>query len=119
MLGRNALDHNLIWDQQSMRLAQQLGDSVAFGLNSELWSPRVVRGEEMLFAQYGERLSTIQPVKDLVNAGIHVHFEGGKPDEPPLWRIERFVTRVDRFETRSERARRRSGAEGVRRARLG
>lgn len=114
MLGRNALDHNLIWDAASMNLARALGDTVAFGLNSELWSPRIVRGEEMLFAQYGERLGSIQPVKDLLAAGIHVHFEGGKPDEPPLWRIERFVTRVDRFQTRSERARQRSSAAGVR-----
>ena len=106
MLGRNALDHNVIWDQQSIALARQLGDSVAYGLNSEIWSPRVVRGDEMLFAQYGERLATIQPVKDLVTAGLNVHFEGGKPDESPLWRIERFVTRVARYATRSERARR-------------
>ena len=113
LLGRNALDHNLIWDASSIRLAKELGDAVAFGLNSELWSPRIVRGEEMLFAQYGERLANIQPVKDLVDAGVHVHFEGGKPDEPPLWRIERFVTRVDRFQTRSERARQRSNAEKV------
>ena len=114
MLGRNALDHNLIWDTESMRLARALGDTVAFGLNAELWSPRIVRGEEMLFAQYGERLGRIQPVKDLLDAGIHVHFEGGKPDEPPLWRIERFVTRVDRFQTRSERARQRSSEARVR-----
>ena len=106
MLGRNALDHNVIWDQHSIAFAKQLGDSVSFGLNSEIWSPRVVRGEEMLFAQYGERLGGIQPVKDLVAAGLNVHFEGGKPDEPPLWRIERFVTRVARYATRSERARR-------------
>jgi hypothetical protein len=106
MLGRNALDHNVIWDRLSIGMARQLGDKVTFGLNSEIWSPRVVRGEEMLPAQYGERLDSIQPVKDLVAAGIPVHFEGGKPDEPPLWRIERFVTRVARYATRSERARR-------------
>jgi predicted amidohydrolase YtcJ len=106
MLGRNALDHNVIWDATSIGLAKSMGDKVTFGLNSEIWSPRIVRGDEMLFAQYGERLATIQPVKDLVNAGIPVHFEGGKPDEPPLWRIERFVTRVARYATRSERARR-------------
>ena len=105
-LGRNALDHNLIWDKRSIAPAKALGDSIAFGLNSELWSPRIVRGEEMLFAQYGERLSKVQPVKDLVGAGLNVHFEGGNPSEPPLWRIERFVTRTDRFQTRSERARR-------------
>jgi predicted amidohydrolase YtcJ len=105
-LGRNALDHNLIWDQKSIAAAKGMGDSIAFGLNSELWSPRIVRGEEMLFAQYGERLSRIQPVKDLVNAGLNVHFEGGNPSAPPLWRIERFVTRTDRFQTRTERSRR-------------
>ena len=106
MLGRNALDHNLMWDDTSIGLARQAGDTIAFGLNAELWSPRVVRGEEMLFAQYGERLARVQPVKELVAAGLNVHFEGGKPDEPPLWRVERFVTRVDRFLTRSERRRR-------------
>ncbi|MBA2304788.1 MAG: amidohydrolase family protein [Acidobacteria bacterium] len=84
MLGRNALDHNVIWDAKSIAAAKQLGDSVAYGLNSEIWSPRVVRGEEMLFAQYGERLGQVQPVNDLVAAGLNVHFEGGKPDEPPL-----------------------------------
>jgi hypothetical protein len=113
MPGRNALDHNVIWDDLSIGMARQLGDKVTFGLNSEIWSPRVVRGEEMLFAQYGERLGSIQPVKDLVAAGIPVHFEGGKPDEPPLWRIERFVTRVARYATRSERARRAGEGAGA------
>jgi len=61
MLGRNALDHNVIWDAKSIAAAKQLGDAVAYGLNSEIWSPRVVRGEEMLFAQYGERLGQVQP----------------------------------------------------------
>jgi predicted amidohydrolase YtcJ len=64
----------------------------------------------MLFAQYGERLDNVQPVKDLVAAGLNVHFEGGKPDEPPLWRVERFVTRVARYSTRSERARQQAAA---------
>jgi predicted amidohydrolase YtcJ len=104
-LGRDALDHNLIWDERSIAAAKSLGDSIAFGLNSELWGPRVVRGEEMLASQYGD-LSRIQPVQDLLNAGINVHLEGGNSSEPPLWRIERFVTRTDRFETRSERRRR-------------
>jgi predicted amidohydrolase YtcJ len=113
MLGRNALDHNLIWDDTTIRLAGTLGDTVAFGLNSELWNPRVVRGEEMLFAQYGDRLHRIQPVRDLLRAGVLVHLEGGDPDEPPLWRIERFVTRTARYATRSER---RAGASSAERA---
>ena len=114
MLGRNALDHNLIWDDTSISLAKLMGDKVTFGLNSEIWSPRVVRGDEMLFAQYGERLTHIQPVKELISAGIPVHFEGGKPDEPPLWRVERFVTRAARYATRSERAGRAGGAPEAR-----
>jgi len=111
MLGRNALDHNLIWDQTTIGLAKQLASNVAFGLNSELWNPRVVRGDEMIHVQYGDRLDRMQPVRDLVAAGIAVHLEGGDPEEPPLWRIERFVTRTDRFETRTER--RRSAARPV------
>lgn len=95
MAGRNALDHNLIWDEKSIALAKELGDNMAFGLNSEIWSQRVVRGTEMLSYQYGDKLHTMQPVKDLIAAGLNVHFEGGDPDQPPMWRIERFVTRTD------------------------
>ena len=95
MPNRNALDHNLIWDEKSIALAKELGDSMAFGLNSEIWSQRIVRGTEMLSYQYGDRLHTMQPVKDLIEAGLNVHFEGGDPSQPPLWRIERFVTRTD------------------------
>ena len=109
MLGRNALDHNLIWDEKTIALATELGDKVTFGLNSELWSPRVVRGEEMLPAQYGAGLNGAQPVRDLLKAGVRVHFEGGKPDEPPMWRAQRFITRVARYATRSERGTAASG----------
>jgi hypothetical protein len=109
MLGRNALDHNLIWDEKSIGLAQEMGDKVTYGLNSELWSPRVVRGEEMLPAQYGSALNNVQPVRDLLKKGIRIHFEGGKPDEPPMWRAQRFITRVARYATRSERGSAESG----------
>lgn len=96
LLGRNSLDHNLIWDAKSLALAKQLGDRMAFGLNAEIFSQRVVRGEEMLYTHYGDKLHTMQPVKDLVDAGLNVHLEGGNPKGYPLWRIERFVTRTDR-----------------------
>lgn len=101
MLGRNSLDHNIVWDAKSIAMAKQIGDSMAFGLNSEIWSQRVVRGQEMLTVQFGEKLNTMQPVKDLIKAGLNVHFEGGKPDQPPLWRVQRFVTRTEKS-TRSE-----------------
>jgi predicted amidohydrolase YtcJ len=67
-----------------------------------------VRGVEMLQAQYADGLHTAQPVRELLKAGIRVHFEGGDPDEPPMWRAQRFITRVARYATRSER-----GAQGT------
>ncbi len=103
MLGLNALDHNLVWDETSMTLAREMFGKVAFGLNAELWNPRVIRGVEMLQAQYGEGLHTAQPVRELLKEGIRVHLEGGDPDEPPMWRAQRFITRVARYATRSER----------------
>ena len=75
MLGRNALDHNLIWDEKSIALAMEMGDRVAYGLNAELWNPRVVRGVEMLQAQYADGLHTAQPVRELLKAGIRVHLK--------------------------------------------
>jgi hypothetical protein len=97
MLGRNSLDHNLIWDQISIDLAKKLGDRIAFGLNSEIFSQRVVGDKEMLEAQYGDLLNTMQPVKDLLAAGINVHLEGGDAvRKAPFWRIARFVTRTDK-----------------------
>jgi predicted amidohydrolase YtcJ len=70
-----------------------------------IWNPRVIRGDEMVHVQYGERVHQMQPVRDLIATGLAVHLEGGDPEEPPMWRIERFVTRSDRFETRTERRR--------------
>lgn len=97
MLARNSLDHNLIWDQISIDLAKKLGDRIAFGLNSEIFSQRVVNNVEMLQAQYGDLLHTMQPVKDLLAAGLNVHIEGGDPRrKAPFWRIARFVTRTDK-----------------------
>jgi hypothetical protein len=97
MLARNSLDHNLIWDQVSIDLAKKLGDRIAFGLNSEIFSQRVVNNVEMLEAQYGDLLNTMQPVRDLVAAGINVHLEGGDAvRKAPFWRIARFVTRTDK-----------------------
>jgi hypothetical protein len=108
MLGRNALDHNLIWDEKSISLAQNWVTKVTFGLNSELWSPRVVRGKKCC------RRSTVTTEyraarERSAEGGLTVHFEGGKPDEPPMWRAQRFITRVARYATRSERGAAASG----------
>jgi predicted amidohydrolase YtcJ len=102
MLARNSLDHNLVWDARSIAAAKQMGDNIAFGLNTEVFSPRTVRGEDMLMTQYGERgMARMQPVKDLVEAGINVHSEG---TSAPLYRVERLVTRTAGFRSRRERA---------------
>ena len=36
----------------------------------------------MLTAQYGEKIATMQPIKDLVEAGLNVHFEGAGANDP-------------------------------------
>lgn len=95
VLARNSLDHNLIWDEHSIAAAQQLGDRVAFGLNGEIWRQREVRGEEVLYAQYEDRLHTMQPVRDLLEAGLNVHFESFSLRRPPLLIMQRFITRTD------------------------
>jgi predicted amidohydrolase YtcJ len=101
LLARNSLDHNLIWDAKSIALAKQVGDTMAFGLNAEVFSPRTVRGEDMLMSQYGETgITRMQPVKDLLQAGINVHSEGVRT---PLFRVERLVTRTSGFQSRRER----------------
>jgi predicted amidohydrolase YtcJ len=102
LLARNSLDHNLIWDARSIALAKEIGDTMAFGLNAEVFSPRTVRGEDMLMSQYGETgIARMQPVKDLLQAGINVHSEGVRT---PLFRVERLVTRTSGYQSRRERA---------------
>jgi len=101
LLARNSLDHNLVWDPKTIGLAKQIGDSMAFGLNMELFAPRTVRGEDMLMSQYGEQgMSKMQPIKDLVAAGLSVHIEGVRA---PLYNVERLVTRTSGFRPRRER----------------
>jgi hypothetical protein len=101
LLARHSLDHNLIWDAKSIALAKQMGNNMAFGLNSEVFQPRQVRGEHMLMAQYGETwITNMQPVKDLLAAGINVHSEGVSS---PLYRLERLITRKAGIRPRGER----------------
>lgn len=92
----NAFDHNLVWHESNYPLIDKHKDSVAMALSDEIFSQRTsVTGRELLESQYGERMHTMQPVKDLLARGYHVHFEGTSPHEHPMWKIERFVTRVD------------------------
>jgi predicted amidohydrolase YtcJ len=67
-----------------------------FGLNAEIFRQRQsVTNRELLASQYGERLNTMQPVKDLIAKGYAVHIEGGGPHNHPMWLVEKFVTRID------------------------
>jgi predicted amidohydrolase YtcJ len=99
MLARDSLDHNLIWDAQSIALAKQLGDTIAFGLAPEIFGQDSLPGapHNALFYQYGESMHVMQPVKDLLKAGVNIHLEGSADDLPPLYRIARFVTRTEKI----------------------
>jgi hypothetical protein len=104
MLARNSLDHNVIWDARSIAMAKSLGDSLAFGLAADMWNAGLSRGEDMFMSQYGESwMAKMQPVKDLIGAGLNVHLEGGSANRYALWRIERYVTRTAGYRPRSER----------------
>ncbi|MDH3547671.1 MAG: amidohydrolase family protein, partial [Gammaproteobacteria bacterium] len=71
-------------------------DGVAMALSPEIFDQRTsVTGRELLESQYGDRMHTMQPVKDLLERGYHVHIEGTSPTEHPMWKIEKFVTRTD------------------------
>jgi predicted amidohydrolase YtcJ len=92
----NALDHNLIWDAANDALLQQYKDIMRFGLNPEIFDQRLsVSHRELLYSQYGSRLATMQPVRDLLAKGYAVHIEGSAPENHPMWLIEKFVTRRD------------------------
>jgi len=92
----NGLDHNLVWHPKSIELAKKLKDQVRFGLNAEIFDQRISRGREVTFAQFGENMHTMQPVKDLFAAGLSIHSEGGEPTKkPPMRRIKWLVTRRD------------------------
>jgi predicted amidohydrolase YtcJ len=92
----HALDHNLIWDTANDALLQKHKAIMRFGLNPEIFEQRrSVTGRELLESQYGDRLSDMQPVKDLLDKGYSVHIEGSDPSRHPMWLIEKFVTRTD------------------------
>ena len=93
-----ALDHNINWSPETIALAAKLKDSIRLGLQNVIFQQREAKGlrKEVLTAQWGELLNTMQPVKDLLDAGVPVHLEGGDPwVRSPLRRIQQFVTRKD------------------------
>ena len=92
----NAFDHNLVWHESNYPLLDKYRDNVAMALSPEIFDQRIsVNGRPLLEAQYGEKMHTMQPVKDLLARGYNLHIEGTDPHNHPTWLIERFVTRTD------------------------
>jgi hypothetical protein len=92
----NAFDHNLVWHESNYALLDQYNDSVAMALSPEIFDQRVsVNGRPLLETQYGEKMHTMQPVKELLERGYKLHIEGTDPTNHPTWLIEVFVTRTD------------------------
>ena len=92
----NAFDHNLVWHESNYPLLDKYRNSVAMALSPEIFDQRIsVNGRPLLEAQYGEKMHTMQPVKDLLARGYNLHIEGTDPHNHPTWLIERFVTRTD------------------------
>ena len=89
-----ALDRNVQWNTKVIDRAGQLKDRLRFGLNNMLFDPR--RRRELLVEQWGERLSSMQPAKDLFERGVRIHLElGENRTRMPLAVIQQVVTRKD------------------------
>jgi len=92
----NAFDHNLVWHESNYPLLDKYKDSIALALSPEIFDQRIsVTGRPLLEAQYGEKMHTMQPVRDALERGYLLIIEGGGPHSHPMWLIERFVTRTD------------------------
>jgi predicted amidohydrolase YtcJ len=93
---RDAFDHNLVWHESNYPILDEYRDKVAMALSTEIFDQRrSVTGRPLLESQYGARMHTMQPVKDLLERGYNLHFEGTGPSNHPMWMVERFVTRID------------------------
>lgn len=92
----NAYDHNVVWHKDNYPMIMKYNDKLRFALNiGELFEPREVNGVPVIFYEYGKQIDTIQPVKDLVDMGVHVHFEGGSGSNHPMKMMKYAVTRTD------------------------
>lgn len=92
----NAYDHNVVWHPDNYPMIMKYNDKLRFALNiGELFEPREVNGVPVIFYEYGKQIDTIQPVKDLIDMGVHVHFEGGSGSNHPMKMMKYAVTRTD------------------------
>jgi len=92
----NAYDHNVIWHKDNYPMIMKYNDKLRFALNiGELFEPREVNGTPVIFYEYGKQIDSLQPVKDLIDMGVHVHFEGGSGSNHPMKMMKYAVTRKD------------------------
>lgn len=93
----NGYDHNVIWHEDNFFLIDKYNDKLRFGLKiNEYFDPRLVDGKAPLLIEYESQLDDLQPVKDLIDRGVNVHFEGSDASNHPMRMIEWAVTRTDR-----------------------
>jgi predicted amidohydrolase YtcJ len=92
----NAYDHNVIWHKDNYPMIMKYNDKLRFALNiGELFEPREVNGVPVIFYEYGKQIDSLQPVKDLIDMGVNVHFEGGSGSNHPMKMMKYAVTRTD------------------------
>lgn len=92
----NAYDHNVIWDEENFALIDKYNDHLRFGLKiNEYFDPRLVDGKSPLLYEYASQLDGLQPVKDLLERGVNVHFEGSDASNHPMKMVKWAVTRRD------------------------
>ena len=92
----NAYDHNVVWHEDNYPMIMKYNDKLRFALNiGEFFDPRTVNDTPVIFYEYGKQIDTLQPVKDLIDMGINVHFEGGSGANHPMKMIKHAVTRTD------------------------
>lgn len=91
----NAYDHNVIWHDDNFSMIEKYNEHLRFGLKiNEYFDPRLVNGKSPLLFEYASQLDTMQPVKDLIERGINVHFEGSDASNHPMKMIKWAVTRT-------------------------
>ena len=88
------LDHNVAWHPKVIEQAKKSVEPMRFGLAiREIFNPRLVDGNEVIYIKFGDKAPHLQPVKTLVEEGIPVSVEIGERDA--FWMMEKLVTRTD------------------------
>ena len=92
----NSYDHNVIWHEDNFALIDKYNEQLRFGLKiNEYFDPRLVEGKSPLLFEYASQLDTLQPVRELIDRGVNVHFEGSDASNHPMKMIKWAVTRRD------------------------